>query len=151
MDIGVLLDDSTVHFMQSFSTTTHPRFVVNVKLKCLFLYFKVGIRMATSSDLTQHEYRLKITFLQLGEVFERLDQASHQMSLYIVLDSSVICHRKVGNYKMIFTEPRSWREEDAWYRQTSVAHNPSLLKNITTNLKKSGQVIDLGQYPICAH
>lgn len=146
VDIGVLLNESTLHFMQSFPTTSHPRFVVNVKLKCLFLYFKVAIRGSDKSDLTQHDYRVKITFLQLSDVFEKIDEASKQKqtSLFIILDSAVICHRKVGNVQITFTEPRSWREEDAWYRQTSVTHNPTFVNNITTNLKKSGQVIDLG-------
>jgi RNA-dependent RNA polymerase len=147
VDIGVLLNESAVHFMQSFPATSHPRFVVNVKLKCLFLYFKVGIRGSEKPDLTQHDYRLKITFLQLSDIFENTDELK-QTSLFIILDSAVICHRMVNNVPISITEPRSWREEDTWYRQTSVAHNPSFLNNVTTNLKKSGQVIDLGEYPI---
>lgn len=138
------MNESEVHFMQSFPAASHPRFVVNAKFKCLFIYFKVGIRGSGKPDLTQHEYRLKITFLQLSEIFERT--AHNQTSFFIILASAIICHRKVSNVQITFTEPRSWREEDTWYRQTAVAHNPSVLRNATTNLKKSGQVIDLGEY-----
>ncbi|CAG8265197.1 unnamed protein product [Penicillium salamii] len=154
VDIGVLLNESKVHFMQTFAATAHPRFVVDVKLKCIFIYFKVALRGSVSGpgpamgDLTQHDYRLKITFLQLSEVFEQFDKISQQASLLIVLDSSVICHRKVNNIQMTFTEPRSWREEDSWYRQTTVAHNPIFLKSATTNLKRHGQVIDLGRWNV---
>lgn len=138
--------------MQTFAANAHPRFVVDVKKKCIFIYFKVALRGSISGpepafgELTQHDYRLKITFLQLSEVFEQFDKISQQASLLIVLDSSVICHRKVKNIQMTFTEPRSWREEDTWYRQTAVAHNPIFLKSVTTNLKRHGQVIDLGEH-----
>ncbi|CAG8234887.1 unnamed protein product [Penicillium salamii] len=154
VDIGVLLNESKVHSMQTFAANAHPRFVVDVKKKCIFIYFKVALRGSISGpepafgELTQHDYRLKITFLQLSEVFEQFDKISQQASLLIVLDSSVICHRKVKNIQMTFTEPRSWREEDTWYRQTAVAHNPIFLKSVTTNLKRHGQVIDLGRWNV---
>ncbi|CAG8291982.1 unnamed protein product [Penicillium olsonii] len=152
VDIGVLLSETTTHFMQSFTAAARPRFVVDVRLKCIFIYFKVGLRGSgpgpTKGDLTQHDYRLKITFLQLSEVFERFDKISQQASLLIVLDSSVICHRKVKDLQMTFTEPRIWREEDSWYRQTTVAHNPIFLRNAATNLKRPGQIIDLGRWNV---
>ncbi|KAJ5357535.1 RNA-dependent RNA polymerase eukaryotic-type [Penicillium brevicompactum] len=150
VDIGVLLNESTLHFMQNFPAATQPRCVVSLQSKCLFLYFKVGIRGSgpARADLIQHDYRLKITFLQLSEVFKTFDDATQQTSLLIVLDDSVICHRKVKNPHITFNESRAWREEDSWYRQTTVTHNPSSQKNATTNLKRTGQVIDLGRWNV---
>lgn len=130
VDIGVLLNESTLHFMQNFPAATQPRCVVSLQSKCLFLYFKVGIRGSgpARADLIQHDYRLKITFLQLSEVFKTFDDATQQTSLLIVLDDSVICHRKVKNPHITFNEARTWRDEDSWYRQTTVTHSPSSQK-----------------------
>ncbi|KAJ5510324.1 RNA-dependent RNA polymerase eukaryotic-type [Penicillium expansum] len=49
---------------------------------------------------------------------------------------------------MTLTEPLSWREEDSWYRQTAVTHNPNSLKTLPTNLKKTGHIIDLGRWNV---
>ncbi|CAI7578194.1 unnamed protein product [Penicillium glandicola] len=148
VDIGVLLGPSTVHSMQSFNNVTYPRFVVDVMRKCLFLYFKVGIRGSDTADVTQHDYRVKITFLQLSQIYQRYDRSKREQSLLIFLDSAAIWHRKSNDIRSTLTEPLSWREEDSWYRQTSVTHNPNLLKSLPTNLKKSGHVIDLGRWNV---
>lgn len=133
--------------MQSFNNLAYPRFVVDVMRKCLFLYFKVGIRGSeTAADVIQHDYRVKITFLQLSQIYQQYDKATREHSFVIVLGSAAIWHRKAKEIQSTLTEPLSWREEDSWYRQTSVTHNPNLLKNLPTNLKKTGHIIDLGKY-----
>ncbi|KAJ5970641.1 uncharacterized protein N7479_000559 [Penicillium vulpinum] len=146
VDIGVLLGPSTIHSMQSFNNLAYPRCVVDVMRKCLLLYFKVGIRGSDTADVTQHDYRVKITFLQLTQIYQQQDKDTRQRSFLIVLDSAAIWHRKAKDIRSTLTEPLSWREEDSWYRQTSVTHNPNSLKNLPTNLKKSGHIIDLGRW-----
>ncbi|KAJ5428334.1 RNA-dependent RNA polymerase eukaryotic-type [Penicillium cf. griseofulvum] len=148
VDIGVLLTPSTVHSMQSFSNLTYPRCVIDVMRKCLLLYFKVGIRGSETTDVTQHDYRVKITFLQLSQIYQQCDKATRQQSFLIVLDSAAIWHRKARDIPSTVTEPLSWREEDSWYRQTSVTHNPNSLKTLPTNLKKLGHIIDLGRWNV---
>ncbi|KAI3131609.1 hypothetical protein CBS147326_5572 [Penicillium roqueforti] len=149
VDIGVLLGPSTIHSMQSFNNLAYPRFVVDVMRKCLFLYFKVGIRGSeTAADVIQHDYRVKITFLQLSQIYQQYDKATREHSFVIVLGSAAIWHRKAKEIQSTLTEPLSWREEDSWYRQTSVTHNPNLLKNLPTNLKKTGHIIDLGRWNV---
>ncbi|KAJ5426050.1 hypothetical protein N7465_001120 [Penicillium sp. CMV-2018d] len=148
VDIGVLLGPSTVHSMQSFTNLAFPRCVVDVMRKCLLLYFKVGIRGSETADVTQHDYRVKITFLQLTQIYQQYDKATREHSFLIVLDSAAIWHRKAKDIQSTVTEPLSWREEDSWYRQTSVTHNPNSLKNLPTSLKKTGHIIDLGQWNV---
>ncbi|KGO40249.1 RNA-dependent RNA polymerase, eukaryotic-type [Penicillium expansum] len=148
VDIGVLLGPSTVHSMQSFTNLAYPRCVVDVMRKCLLLYFKVGIRGSETADVTQHNYRVKITFLQLTQIYQQYDKATREHSFLIVLDSAAIWHRKAKEIRMTLTEPLSWREEDSWYRQTAVTHNPNSLKTLPTNLKKTGHIIDLGRWNV---
>lgn len=145
VDIGVPLGPSTVHSMQSFTNLAFPRCVVDVMRKCLLLYFKVGIRGSEATDVMQHDYRVKITFLQLTRIYQQYDKATREHSFLIVLDSAAIWHRKAKDIQSTVTEPLSWREEDSWYRQTSVTHNPNSLKNLPTSLKKTGHIIDLGK------
>lgn len=146
VDIGVLLGLSTIHYMQSFHDLAYPRFAVDVKRKCLLIYFKVGIRGSETADVTQHDYRVKITFLQLTQVYDRFDVISKQHSLLIVLNSPAICHRKASDAASTLTEGRSWNEEESWYRQTSVTHNPNSLRTLSTKLKKVGHIIDFGKW-----
>ncbi|KAJ5967824.1 hypothetical protein N7501_004072 [Penicillium viridicatum] len=148
VDIGVLLGPSTVHSMQSFTNLAFPRCVVDVMRKCLLLYFKVGIRGSETADVTQHDYRVKITFLQLTQIYQQYDKATREHSFLIVLDSAAIWHRKAKDIQSTVTEPSGWREEDSWYRQTSVTHNPNSLKNLPTSLKKTGHIIDLGRWNV---
>ncbi|KAF4771917.1 hypothetical protein HAV15_004558 [Penicillium sp. str.  len=148
VDISVLLGPSTVHSMQSFTNLAFPRCVVDVMRKCLLLYFKVGIRGSETTDVTQHDYRVKITFLQLTQIYQQYDKATREHSFLIVLDSAAIWHRKAKDIQSTLTEPLSWREEDSWYRQTSVTHNPNSLKNLPTSLKKTGHIIDLGRWNV---
>ncbi|KAJ5816384.1 hypothetical protein N7447_008617 [Penicillium robsamsonii] len=148
VDIGILLGRSTVHSMQSFNNLAYPRCVIDVMRKCLVLYFKVGIRGSETADVTQHDYRVKITFLQLSQIYQQYDKATRQDSFLIVLDSAAIWHRKAKDIRSTLTEPLSWREEDSWYRQTSVTHNPNSLKTLPTSLKKLGHIIDLGRWNV---
>ncbi|CAG7971093.1 unnamed protein product [Penicillium nalgiovense] len=148
VDIGVLLGLSTFHSMQSFTNLAYPRCVVDVMRKCLFLYFRVGIRGSDTADVNQHDYRVKITFLQLTQIYQQYDKATREHSFLIVLDSAAIWHRKAKDIQSTLTEPLSWREEDSWYRQTSVTHNPNSLKTLPANLKKTGHIIDLGRWNV---
>ncbi|KAJ6178906.1 hypothetical protein N7519_009367 [Penicillium mononematosum] len=148
VDIGVLLGLSTFHSMQSLTNLAYPRCVVDVMRKCLFLYFRVGIRGSDTADVNHHDYRVKITFLQLTQIYQQYDKATREHSFLIVLDSAAIWHRKAKDIQSTLTEPLSWREEDSWYRQTSVTHNPNSLKTLPTNLKKAGHIIDLGRWNV---
>ncbi|KGO75271.1 RNA-dependent RNA polymerase, eukaryotic-type [Penicillium italicum] len=148
VDIGVLLGPSTIHSMQSFTNLAYPRCVVDVMRKCLLLYFKAGIRGSETADVTQHDYRVKITFLQLTQIYQQYDKATREHAFLIVLDSAAICHRKAKDTRLTLAEPLSWREEDSWYRQTAVTHNPNSLKTLPTNLKKTGHIIDLGRWNV---
>ncbi|KAJ5372624.1 hypothetical protein N7517_004630 [Penicillium concentricum] len=148
VDIGILLGRSAVHYMQSFNNLAYPRCVIDVMRKCLVLYFKVGIRGSETADVTQHDYRVKIPFIQLSQIYQRYYKPARQHSYLIVLDSAAIWHRKAKDIQSTLTEPLSWREEDSWYRQTSVTHNPNSLKTLPTNLKKSGHIIDLGRWNV---
>jgi RNA-dependent RNA polymerase len=132
--------------MQSFHGLAYPRYVVNVRRKCLCIYFKVGIRGSEkTADVTQHDYRIKLTFLQLTQVYDRYDPVSKQQSLLIILNSASICHRRANDPLSTLIEERNWNEEDSWYRQTAVTHNPHSLRTLPTTLKKPGHIIDLGK------
>ncbi|EKV21105.1 RNA-directed RNA polymerase (Sad-1), putative [Penicillium digitatum] len=148
VQIGVLLGPSTVHALQSFTNLAYPRCVVDVMRRCLLLYFKVGIRGSETADVTQHDYRVKITFLQLTQIYQQYDKATSENSLLIILDSAAIWHRKAKDMQSTLAEPMSWREEDSWYRQTAVTHNPNSLKTLPTNLKKTGHIMDLGRWNV---
>ncbi|KAJ5555084.1 hypothetical protein N7461_003554 [Penicillium sp. DV-2018c] len=149
VDIGVLVGPSKIHFLQSLHGLSFPRFVVNVRRKCLCIYFKIGIRGSDKTgEVTQHDYRIKLPFLQLTQVYDGYDSASKQQSLLIVLNSAPICHRRANDTSTTLTEEKYWNEEDSWYRQTAVTHNPHSLRALPTTLKKLGHIIDLGRWNV---
>jgi RNA-dependent RNA polymerase len=105
----------------------------------------VGIR-SKAGEITLHDYRVRLSFLQLSQIFEQYDTITEQTSFLIILDSSAIFHRRLKNTSSSFTELRNWREEDAWYRQTTVRRNPHVVETSSNNLKKSGHIVDTGKY-----
>ncbi|KAJ5306292.1 hypothetical protein N7508_005307 [Penicillium antarcticum] len=145
--IGVLVDARAFHTMHNFDQTSGPRFVVDVLRRCLYVYFKIGIR-SKAGEMSLHDYRVRITFLQLSQIFEQYDTTTELTSFLIILDSSPTFHRRLKNIALSFTEQRYWREEDVWYRQTSVRRNPHVIETSSNNLKKSGHIIDTGRWNV---
>jgi RNA-dependent RNA polymerase len=145
VEIGVLVDAAAIHAMHSFDQSSGPRFVVDTLRRCLYVYFKVGIR-SKAGEITLHDYRVRLSFLQLSQIFEQYDTITEQTSFLIILDSSAIFYRRLKNTSSSFTELRNWREEDAWYRQTTVRRNPHVVETSSNNLKKSGHIVDTGKY-----
>lgn len=143
-DVGVRLGESAIHTLKTLNDS--PSFVVNVKERAVYLYFQEDIRLSTNAEVKDplSSFRLKLPFYQLTRVWEMHDEASQELSFLIILDSPVVCHRKMQNIKGTFQGESSWRESDTWHRQTAIVHNPWLQLALTTNLRRSGQIVDIG-------
>lgn len=149
LNIGVRLSENSLYWMRGFEDPANPRLMVDVRRRALFVFFKVFVhnnqRAPSSSPEVEYDFRLKIDFLQLTRIFEQHDSTSKPVSLLTILDNPPIYHRRLGDVKSTFTDEMSWREADTWYRQTSVVHNPWLQNDIATNIRRSGQIIDIGK------
>jgi RNA-dependent RNA polymerase len=84
-------------------------------------------------------------FFELSKIWETKNNGTSEHCYVIVLDAPPIFHRQTST--TAFNSEIAWRASDTWYRQTSVVHNPLSQANISTNLRKSGQIIDTGQSP----
>ncbi|KAJ5153257.1 uncharacterized protein N7482_009735 [Penicillium canariense] len=152
-DIGVLVDGSTTCAMRTFSDEAKPRMVVDVRAKALFAHFNVVLHhsrpvAAGVPEMSASTYRLKIPFLQLARVWEAYEEDSHEVSLVIILDSPPLYHRQSTDILTTFSTQTTWRDSDAWLRQTSIAHSLGHQVKAPTSLRRVGQIIDLGRWNV---
>jgi RNA-dependent RNA polymerase len=148
-DVGVLLDEFTTCAMRTFHKETNPKVVVDVRSKVLHAYFSVTVHEArpfipSAPEVSLSTFRLKIPFLQLARVWELPESDSGEVSLIIILDSPPIYHRQSTDILSTFSTLTSWRDTDLWQRQTCIAHNTGAQVQAKTNLRRSGQIVDLG-------
>ena len=148
-DIGVLMDESTTCAMRTFQPDANPKMAVDVRSKSLYGYFSVTIHeprpfRPAVSEVSPSTFRLKIPFLQLGRVWEIDGPNSYEKSIIIILDSPPICHRLSADIQGSFTSSSTWRDTDRWLRQTAIVHNLGSQDQARTNLRRTGQIVDLG-------
>ncbi|KAJ5594295.1 uncharacterized protein N7459_000503 [Penicillium hispanicum] len=152
IEMGVRIQDSTIHFMHTLDKAASPHLVLNVPMRALFLYFQIAIEGTQSTEqgasAPKSLFRQKIGFHQLGKIWELYDSNTQELSFLTIMDSPAIYHRQVKDIMSTFTGGRSWREPDTWYRQTGLTHNPSLQKKLPTNLCKREQIVDLGRWNV---
>ncbi|KAF7587579.1 hypothetical protein BBP40_007020 [Aspergillus hancockii] len=155
MDIGVLFNETTMLPMRSVGSGTKDRTILTLQLKqrAMLVYFQLSIfnqghkPAPAGGDL--QEYRLKIPFVQLTRIFQTPDAVTECVSHFIVLDSPPIYHRRINNIETTFSDDsNSWREADAWYRQTYIVRNPMELSSLPVGLKKAKAVIDIGRWNV---
>lgn len=151
LDIGVLIAETTPSWMRTFGEAQGLRLVVNLRRRELQIFFKVSIRNTrpgierTITVDEDHDFRIKLTFLQLSTIHELCDPDSQQIAFLTILNSPPIYHRQLKDFRPTFTGATSWKETDTWYRQTAVVHNPYGQTAGPTNLRRSGQLIDIGK------
>ncbi|KAJ5819868.1 hypothetical protein N7474_005459 [Penicillium riverlandense] len=154
LDIGVLVGETTPSWMRTFGEAQGLRLLVNLRRRDLQIFFKVSIRNSrpgierTAIVDEHHDYRIKLAFLQLSTVHELCDPDSQQIAFLITLNSPPIYHRQLKDFRSTFTGATTWKEADTWYRQTAVVHNPYGQSAVPTNLRRSGQVIDIGGWNV---
>ncbi|KAE8136966.1 RNA dependent RNA polymerase-domain-containing protein [Aspergillus pseudotamarii] len=153
MDIGVLFNETTMLPMRSVGSSDNERalLVLNLKQKALLVYFQLpiftpGIKPTPVSSVLQ-EYRLKIPFVQLSQIFQMRDAVTGDISHFIVLDSPPLYHRRISNIDVTHSEEsNTWRESETWYRQTYIVRNALELSSLPIGLKKAKAVIDIGRW-----
>lgn len=151
LDIGVLIGETTPSWMRTFGEAHGLRLLVNLRRRELQIFFKVSIRntrLSIERAITvdeDHDFRIKLAFLQLSTIHDLCDPESQQTAFLTILTSPPIYHRQLKDFRPTFTGSTNWKETDTWYRQTAVVHNPYGQIAIPTNLRRSGQVIDIGK------
>ncbi|KAE8147795.1 RNA dependent RNA polymerase-domain-containing protein [Aspergillus avenaceus] len=155
MDIGVLLNETTMLPLRSVgaSLNEHPLVVVNLKQRALLVCFHLPIssqaRGHGPANVVYHRYRLRIPLSQLTRVHETHDPVTNCNSHWTVLDSPPLYYRRIGNTEVTFSdESNSWRESEAWFRQTHIVRKPLELSPLPVSLKKPKALIDIGRWNV---
>ncbi|PKX91697.1 RNA dependent RNA polymerase [Aspergillus novofumigatus IBT 16806] len=152
MDIGVLVSETSMLPMRTVGNARNERalLVIDLKRRDLFVHFQLPIfnnkPKSASTGETYNQYRLRIPFVQLVNMYQMQDRKSGKVSHLTFLDSPAIYHRRIQETWVTFNDDISWRESDSWYRQTSVVHNPDELSTLPVSLKRSKPVIDIGRW-----
>ncbi|KAJ5918249.1 hypothetical protein N7454_010624 [Penicillium verhagenii] len=150
-DIGVSPDEKSFFPLRSFKQSDEPKFVLDVRNRSLFIFFQLSIRQVrrtTATDVADPTslFRIRIKFFELSKVWVTQNDDTKQQTYVILLDTPPTFHRQSST--PTFSSETSFRTSDTWYRQTSVVHNPLTQANITTSLRKKGQIIDIGRWNV---
>ncbi|KAJ6114819.1 hypothetical protein N7486_000597, partial [Penicillium sp. IBT 16267x] len=150
LDIGVCPDETTFFPMRTFENSDSLKAVVDVRNRALYILFELTIRQSKMNSphiaAPPSLFRIRVKFIELSKIWETRNDDTSEQSYVIVLDAPPIFHRQSST--PAFNSEVIWRASDTWYRQTSVVHNPLSQANITTNLRKSGQIIDTGRWNV---
>ncbi|KAJ5538290.1 hypothetical protein N7494_007769 [Penicillium frequentans] len=150
LDIGVCPDEKTFFPMRTFDNSDSLKAVVDIRNRALSILFDVKIRQSNSKHKSLAAppslFRIRVKFFELSKIWETRNDDTSEQSYFIVLDAPAVFHRQAST--TVFNSEIIWRASDTWYRQTSVVHNPLSQANITTNLRKSGQIIDTGRWNV---
>ncbi|KAJ5652195.1 hypothetical protein N7507_009621 [Penicillium longicatenatum] len=150
LDVGVCPDEKTFFPMRTFESSNSLKSVWDVRARALYIFFELAIRQSSSKRTgvvtPPSLYRIRMKFFELSKVWETKNNGTSEHCYVIVLDAPPIFHRQTST--TAFNSEITWRASDTWYRQTSVVHNPLSQANISTNLRKSGQIIDTGRWNV---
>ncbi|KAJ5692367.1 hypothetical protein N7462_001790 [Penicillium macrosclerotiorum] len=150
LDIGVRLGEFTVSPMRTIAESGCPNLVIDLRSRAFFIHFNLAIKTISKApggtESVSHTYRLKIPFLQLTQIWDLHDPEAEEVSYLTVLETPPVYHRKLMDIRPSFGSKTSWRDAETWYRQVTVMHFPNTQNGTTTNLRRSGQVIDTGRW-----
>ncbi|KAJ5769129.1 hypothetical protein N7520_003688 [Penicillium odoratum] len=150
LNIGVCPKENSFCTLRSFEQSDSLKAVLDVKNRSLFIYFKLAIRQTgvkTQGPLGSPSlFRIRVKFFELSKVWKMKNNDTGDPSYVIVLNAPPVIHRQARS--PTFGSEITWRSSDTWLRQTSVVHNPLSQGSITTNLRKSGQIIDMGRWNV---
>ncbi|KAL2801788.1 RNA dependent RNA polymerase-domain-containing protein [Aspergillus granulosus] len=144
MEIGFLVNETTMMPMRTVGSPANQQacVVLNLKRKDLLVYFRLPILSTKQSQ----EYRLKVSFSQLGKFFQTQDSSTGNISHYTFLSSPPTYHRRINNIESTFLEETTWRESDVWFRQVHIVHNPQEHATLPVSLRRQDPVIDIGRW-----
>ncbi|KAF2146274.1 uncharacterized protein K452DRAFT_348841 [Aplosporella prunicola CBS 121167] len=93
------------------------------------------------------QFRFRVKFSQIKGIHERHDGGCNKQVWVILTDSPPWFYKKLRNTGPTHMDTeRTWREWQAWYRQTDITHSRQPLKNSPVGLKKANPVIDIGRW-----
>lgn len=153
LDICVLTGEKTFHVMRTFKDS--PQVTLDVRRRELNVIFSAVIldhrnlwNNIINSDYQefQNVFRLRIEFLQLSKLWETRDTQSKDISFLAILETPALYFRRLKNLDHTFESETTWREFDAWSRQTALVHNPWGQNKSTINLHRSGHIVDIGKH-----
>ena len=149
MDIGVLVDETTVLPMRTVGTGTneqHASVVLDLKHRVLQVYFRLPVFNSLRKTVEIHySYRLTVPFAQMKRIFQKFDSVSKSVSHLTFLDAPPVYHRRIQNISSTFLDENSWKDADTWFRQTDIAHNQQDLAALPVGLRKYRPLIDIGE------
>ena len=88
--------------------------------------------------------RFNIPFSQL-QVVHRVKDDADKVALLISLETPPRFFRKWNEVNTHEEGANYWNQNDAWYRQTDIIYNPTILKSSPVTLKKTVRIIDIGE------
>ncbi|KAL4970044.1 RNA dependent RNA polymerase-domain-containing protein [Aspergillus stella-maris] len=147
LDIGILIDETTMVPMRTVGSTTSGNAYValNLKYKELLVYFDIPTPSA-GNQVPPQKYRLKVPFSQLEKFYQVKNPSTRSISHFTILSSPPMYHRRITNLDRTFIEETSWKESDAWFRQTNIVHNPDKLADLPISLRRQNPIIDIGRW-----
>ncbi|KAL4863777.1 hypothetical protein BDV12DRAFT_201783 [Aspergillus spectabilis] len=147
MDIGVLVDETTMMSMRTVRSSTNENapLVLDLRRKEMLVYFQLPI-VGTGHRLPPQEYRLSVRFSQLDRFFQTRNSSTGGFSHFTFLGSPPIYHRRIRNIESTFLEKTSWYESDTWFRQAHIVHNPQELATLPVSLRRQNPIIDIGRW-----
>jgi RNA-dependent RNA polymerase len=151
-DVCVLNGKNTFHVMHAFKYSL--RGSIDIRRRELSVSFTANIRdnrmyLGPSPNPEEEEslFQLRVKFNQLDKLWASHDPESKVISFLAILEHPALFFRRLKNVEPTFQSETTWKEFDAWPRQTALVHNPESLANqrLITNLYRSGQIVDIGK------
>lgn len=155
INFGTLIAEQTFLTLKSIGHgLTEPlRLVLDLQQRELTIYFEAVVSNhrqpfpEDSKKTNVHNYRLRVSLAQIKRMYEIRNQSTNSISHIFVLDSPPAYHRRLKNLRTTFSgSDTSWKDANAWYRQTDIVHNPTDLARLPTSLKKHTPIINLGRW-----
>ncbi|CAI7665782.1 unnamed protein product [Penicillium manginii] len=154
-DVCVLNGKDTFHVMHAFKYSL--RGSIDIRRRELSVSFTANIRdnrmyLGPSPNPEEEEslFQLRVKFNQLDKLWASHDPESKVISFLAILEHPALFFRRLKNVEPTFQSETTWKEFDAWPRQTALVHNPESLANqrLITNLYRSGQIVDIGRWNV---
>lgn len=158
MDFGFMYDKATMMGMYRVHSAPQAEihFRQNMRYQEVTVEFHIKIQdprpVANNKNGSLHgkynrneTLRFNIPFSQL-QVIHRVQDEKGKIALLISLETPPRYFRKWNEANTHEEGATFWNQSDAWYRQTDVVYNPSILKSLPLTLKKTVPIIDIGRH-----
>ena len=147
ISFGARVTEDTMAVLRSVRSTytTKVEIILNVARKQLIVKF------AALVNDTKRQFRFTVALSDMHQVL-RVDHEDGRLSIVLDLLTPPPYYREFDEGSIPRTHTAGslvWREEDSWYRQTSIEASSAdmeALRSMPTSLKKNGGFVDIGRW-----